>query len=493
VHHIAADGFSMSPLARDVMDAYVSRVNGTAPNWAPLPVQYADYTLWQYEWLGSEAEETSPMSRQLAYWTTALSDLPEVLDLPTDRPRPAVRSLRGGRVEFEIASEIHAGVVALARQHTTTVFMTVHAALAILLARLSGSDDIAVGTPIAGRGERELDDVVGMFVNTLVLRTRVDGGATFTEFLDNVREADLGAFMHADIPFERVVEVVSPSRSTAYSPLFQVMFEFQNIERPTLELPNLRVRSIDVAIETANFDLQLTLAENVDADGNPGGITAGLGYATDLFDDATVAGLAERLQRILATVTAGPDTPVGDIDILGVRERADLIPVTGAVAGAARTLPELLAAAVARDPDAVALVFESRHVRYRELDERSNQLARGLIERGAGPETVVAVCVPRSVESVLAVWGVAKSGAAFLPVDPQHPAARIEYMLTDSGAVLGVTTSSQRSALPGGLPWLAVDEADGLSTYRASAVTEDERTSPVRLDNPGRRAAPKAW
>jgi hypothetical protein len=369
VHHIAADGFSMSPLARDVMDAYVSRVNGTAPDWAPLPVQYADYTLWQYEWLGSEAEETSPMSRQLAYWTTALSDLPEVLDLPTDRPRPAVRSLRGGRVEFEIAPEIHAGVVALARQHTTTVFMTVHAALAILLARLSGSDDIAVGTPIAGRGERELDDVVGMFVNTLVLRTRVDGGATFTEFLDNVREADLGAFMHADIPFERVVEVVSPSRSTAYSPLFQVMFEFQNIERPTLELPNLRVRSIDVAIETANFDLQLTLAENVDADGNPGGITAGLGYATDLFHDATVAGFAERLQRILATVTAGPDTPVGDIDILGVRERADLIPVTGAVAGAARTLPELLAAAVAHDPDAVALVFESRHVRYRELDE----------------------------------------------------------------------------------------------------------------------------
>ncbi|PQP10869.1 non-ribosomal peptide synthetase, partial [Rhodococcus opacus] len=487
VHHIAADGFSMAPLARDVMDAYVSRVNGSAPDWAPLEVQYADYALWQREWLGSESDENSPISRQLTYWTTTLSDLPEVLELPTDRPRPTVRSLRGGHVEFVIDPEVHAGVVRLARHHTTTVFITLHAALAIMLARVSGADDIAVGTPIAGRGERELDDVVGMFVNTLVLRTHVDGGATFSEFLAGVRETDLGAFTHADVPFERVVEVLSPSRVTAYAPLFQVMLEFQDIERPTLELPDLQVRNIDLEIDTVNFDLQLTLAENVDADGNPTGIAAGLGYATDLFDEDTVLGLAERLVRILEEVTADPGARVGDIDILGPLERAVLTPVTGGAAVEARTLPDLMAEAAANDPEATALIFEGRVVRYGDLDRRSNQLARMLIEHGAGPESVVAVCVPRSVESVLAVWAVAKSGAAFLPVDPDHPAARIEFMLTDSGAVWGVTGTAQRGALPDTVPWLVLDEPgleDRLSHYPSSAITDDERTATIRIDNP---------
>ncbi|RZL76343.1 MAG: amino acid adenylation domain-containing protein, partial [Rhodococcus sp. (in: high G+C Gram-positive bacteria)] len=487
VHHIAADGFSMAPLARDVMNAYVSRANGNAPDWTPLAVQYGDYALWQREWLGSESDDESTVSRQLAYWTTTLSDLPEVLELPTDRSRPAVRTLRGGRVDFAIDPEIHAGVVRLARQHNSTVFMTVHAALAIMLARLSGSDDIAVGTPIAGRGERELDDVVGMFVNTLVLRTRIDGGATFSEFLGSVREADLGAFTHAEVPFERVVEVVSPSRSTAHSPLFQVMMEFQDIQRPTLELPDLQVRRVDVDIDTTNFDLQLTVSENTDIDGNPTGITAALGYATDLFDEETAAGFATRLQRILAAVTADPGASVGDIDLLGTRERAELAPVPGGAAVAARTLPDLLAEAAARNPDAVALVSEGREVRYGELDSRSNQLAHMLIERGIGSESVVALCVPRSLESVLAVWGVAKAGAAFLPVDPHHPAARIEYMLTDSDAVSGVTTSAGRAALPDVVPWLVLDEPevdDRLSAYPTSPVTDDERTSPVRVDNP---------
>ncbi|MFW2244019.1 amino acid adenylation domain-containing protein, partial [Rhodococcus opacus] len=487
VHHIAADGFSMAPLARDVMDAYVSRVNGSAPEWAPLEVQYADYALWQREWLGSESDENSPISRQLTYWTTTLSDLPEVLELPTDRPRPTVRSLRGGHVEFVIGPEVHAGVVRLARQHTTTVFMTLHAALAIMLARVSGADDIAVGTPIAGRGERELDDVVGMFVNTLVLRTHVDGGATFSEFLAGVREADLGAFTHAEVPFERVVEVLSPSRVTAYAPLFQVMLEFQDIERPTLELPDLQVRNIELEIDTVNFDLQLTLAENVDADGNPTGIAAGLGYATDLFDEDTVLGFAERLVRILEAVTADPGARVGDIDILGPLERAVLSPVTGGAAVAARTLPDLMAEAAANDPEAPALVFDGRVVRYGDLDRRSNQLARMLIERGVGPESVIALCVPRSVESVLAVWAVAKSGAAFLPVDPDHPAARIEFMLTDSGAVWGVTGSAQRGALPDAVPWLVLGDPgleDRLSHYPSSPVTDDERTSTIRIDNP---------
>ncbi|WP_124396555.1 non-ribosomal peptide synthetase, partial [Rhodococcus wratislaviensis] len=487
VHHIAADGFSMAPLARDVMAAYASRAIGSAPDWAPLDVQYADYALWQREWLGSESDEKSPISRQLAYWTTTLSDLPELLELPTDRPRPAVRSLRGGHVEFVIDPDIHAGVMRLAREHTTTVFMTLHAALAVVLARVSGADDIAVGTPIAGRGERELDDVVGMFVNTLVLRTHVDGDDTFAEFLGRVRETDLGAFTHAEVPFERVVEVLSPSRVTAYAPLFQVMLEFQDIERPTLELPDLQVRNIDYEIDTANFDLQWTLAEQFDEHGNPAGIVAGLGYATDLFDEDTAIGFAERLVRILAAVTADPGARVGDIDILGSLERALLSPVPGGAAVAPRTLPDLMADAVVHDPEATALVFAGSAVRYADLDRRSNRLARMLIERGVGPESVVALCVPRSVESIVAVWAIAKSGAAFLPVDPNHPPARIEYMLTDSGAVYGLTGSAQRGALPDVVPWLVLDAPgieDDLSHFPASAITDDERLSPIRADNP---------
>ncbi|SDE68441.1 non-ribosomal peptide synthase domain TIGR01720/amino acid adenylation domain-containing protein, partial [Rhodococcus tukisamuensis] len=487
VHHIAADGLSMAPLARDIMAAYEARVSGSPPDWAPLEVQYGDYTLWQREWLGSESDEASRISSQLAYWSATLSDLPEVLELPTDRPRPAARSLRGGRVEFVIGPDVHAGVVSLSREHNATVFMTMHAVLAIMLARLSGSDDIAVGTPTAGRGERELDDLVGMFVNTLVLRTRVDGAATFTEFLGSVRESDLGAFTNAEAPFERVVEVLSPNRSTAYSPLFQVMLEFQDIERPSLELPGLRVRSLDFEIDTNNFDLQLTLAENVDSAGNPTGITAGLGYATDLFDEDTAIGFATRLQRILETVVARPACRVGDIEILGAGERAALTPVVGPAPVAARTLPDLLATAAAHDPDAVALVFEGREVRYRDLDGRSNQLARLLIECGAGPETVVALCLPRSVESVVAVWAVAKSGAAFLPVDPSHPPARIEYMLTDSGAVRGVTTSARRAGLPDAAEWLVLDDPDfedRLSSYPAAAITDDHRAASLQIDNP---------
>ncbi|OYD69574.1 non-ribosomal peptide synthase protein (TIGR01720 family)/amino acid adenylation domain-containing protein [Rhodococcus sp. OK302] len=487
VHHIASDGFSMAPLARDVMTAYSSRLNGSEPDWTPLDVQYADYTLWQREWLGSESDEESLISRQLAYWTAALSDLPEVLEIPTDRPRPAVRSLQADHFEFGIGEEVHAGVVALARNHNATVFMTMHAVLAILLARLSGGDDITVGTPIAGRGERELDDIVGMFVNTLVLRTRINGDATFSDVLGMVREGDLGAFTHAEVPFERVVEVLNPSRSTAYSPLFQVMLEFQDIERPTLELPGLQIRSLDAPIDTTNFDLQLTVSENVDADGIPAGITAEFGYATDLFDEETVAGFARRFQCILETVTESADVRVGDIDILGISERAELAPAPGGEALTPRTLPELLAEATAHDPDAVALAFEGREVCYGELDERSNQLARMLIERGAGPETVVAVCIPRSVDAILAVWAVAKSGAAFLPVDPNHPAGRIEYMLTDSGAVWGVTTSAQRAALPDTAAWIVLggmDCEDQLARYSSAALSDDERTSPILIDNP---------
>ncbi|TQC38322.1 non-ribosomal peptide synthetase, partial [Rhodococcus sp. WS4] len=245
VHHIAADGFSMGPLTRDVMSAYLARTQGQAPGWVPLEVQYADYSLWQREVLGSEDDPESLISQQESYWVSVLAGLPDQLDLPADRPRPAAMSNHGASYSFSVDARVHARLSALARDSNSSVFMVVHAALAVLLARLSGTDDIAVGTPIAGRGEQALDDVIGMFVNTLVLRTRVVPGGSFADLLAGVRESDLGAFGHADVPFERLVEVLNPERSTSRHPLFQVALAFENLGRSSFELPGLTVGAVE--------------------------------------------------------------------------------------------------------------------------------------------------------------------------------------------------------------------------------------------------------
>src|SRR5690606_1401492 len=260
VHHISSDGWSMGPLTRDVMTAYAARSAGAVPEWAPLPVQYADYSIWQREVLGSEDDPESLVSEQARYWRRALAGLPDELNLPGDRPRPSVQTFAGGTVPCRIDSRLHHGVTRLAAEHNSTVFMVVHAALALLLARLSGTDDVAVGTPIAGRGEAELDDVVGMFVNTLVLRSEVDGGRGFADLIAHARERDLRAFAHRDIPFEQLVEAVNPARAQNRHPLFQVALFMQNIGPVALELPGLRAEQLDFDPGFAKFDLQLTLS-----------------------------------------------------------------------------------------------------------------------------------------------------------------------------------------------------------------------------------------
>ncbi|MBF0660339.1 MAG: amino acid adenylation domain-containing protein, partial [Rhodococcus sp.] len=288
VHHISGDGFSMAPLTRDVVTAYATRVEGREPDWAELDVQYADYTLWQREVLGDESDPESLLARETEFWRTALAGLPEESTLPADRPRPVVSSYRGASHGFTIDRRIRAGVTDLARRSGATEFMVVHAALAVLLSRLGASSDVAIGTPIAGRGDAALDDLVGMFVNTLVLRTSVDGDMSFGEFVDAVRAADLEAFAHADVPFERLVEVIDPPRSQARHPLFQVMLTFQNLPDARLELPGLSISGIDFDAQIAKFDVQLTLSERFTEDGSPAGWGAEFTYATDLFDASTV-------------------------------------------------------------------------------------------------------------------------------------------------------------------------------------------------------------
>ncbi|WP_438943990.1 amino acid adenylation domain-containing protein [Nocardia blacklockiae] len=456
VHHIAADGSSMGPLVRDVMTAYSARAAGGAPEWSPLRVQYADYALWQRAVLGDESDPGSIAAQQISYWRRELDDLPDVLELPSDRPRPAVASLRGGRVDFRVDAATHAGLNELARAHGATLFMVVHTALAVLLARLSGTDDVAVGTPVAGRGEAELDDLIGMFVNTVVFRTRVDRGESFAGLLVRQRETDLRAFAHADVPFERLVEVLNPPRSTAHHPLFQVGLSFQNLAKTALELPGLSVAGVDADLEVSQFDLHLIVGDVYADNGDPAGIAGHFTYATDLFDAATVEGFANRLSRILSAVLADATVPVGDLDILTPAEHARAIATRNATEhglDAAATLVTLLDRSVAAAPESVALVADlpdaetgRATLSYAELDARVNRLARHLTALGVGPESRVALLLPRSIDLVVAMYAVAKAGGAYVPVDPDQPAERVDYILDTADPICVLTAGGTGAA-----------------------------------------------
>ncbi|MEV0299040.1 amino acid adenylation domain-containing protein [Nocardia sp. NPDC050710] len=487
VHHIAADGQSMGPLARDVMSAYAARVTGHAPIWQPLAVQYADFALWQRQVLGVADDPASLMSVQLAFWRSTLADAPERLDLPADRARPAVASLAGGQVPVEIGPELHGRLLDLARARGTSLFMVVHAALAVVLARLSGSDDVVIGTPVAGRGEPGLDDLVGMFVNTLALRTPVDGGEPFADLLKRTREVDLQAFEYADVPFERVVEELNPERSAAQHPLFQVALAFQNMSAVEVVLPDVAVSRVDPDTGTSQFDLQLVISDSYGKAGVTHGISGMMMYARDLFDEVTVVGFVRRLVRVLEAVAEDPAVVTGDIDWLDADERVELLSRVGSQAAASPVLlPEVFTAAVRDNGDGVAVVSGDTELSYTELDERSNRLARHLIRLGAGPESAVVMAAPRSVESIVAWWAVVKSGAAYVPVDPSYPAGRIEQMVSDSGAALGVTVSSARAALPDSVHWIVLDDtgvAARIDALAGAAIGDGERLRPLRTSN----------
>ncbi|WP_345025627.1 condensation domain-containing protein, partial [Actinomadura keratinilytica] len=357
LHHIAGDGWSMEPLAADLITAYAARAEGRAPDWAPLPVQYADYAVWQRDLLGDENDPGSLAARQLAYWKQALAGLPDQLELPADRPRPARASYRGAQVPFTLPADLHAALADLAREHRASLFMVLQAALAGLLTRLGAGTDIPIGSPVAGRTDRALDDLVGVFVNTLVLRTDTSGDPAFAELLARVRETDLAAFAHQDVPFERLVEVLNPRRSLARHPLFQVMISMQTDPSARVELPGLTVALDPVDTGVSRFDLALLVDERRDAAGNPAGIDCRLEYAADLFDAGTARSMAARLERLLAAVAADPGRRLGDIDLLEEPERHRLfgewndtaLPVPDVLA------PELVEAQAARTPDAAAV------------------------------------------------------------------------------------------------------------------------------------------
>ncbi|MFE0653940.1 amino acid adenylation domain-containing protein, partial [Streptomyces sp. NPDC059534] len=438
MHHIASDGWSIAPLLRDLAHAYRARTAGRAPEQEPLEIQYADYTLWQQELLGEPDAEDSVMARQAAYWRERLAGLPAEATLPADRPRPAVASYRGDTRGLHCPPETHAALVELAKESGATLFMAAQAALATVLAASGAGTDVPVGSPVAGRTDEALDDLVGFFVNTLVLRTDVGGDPTFRELLERVRTTDLGAWAHQDLPFDRLVEALNPERTGDRHPLFQVMLTLVQAGATDAgaDFPGLRTRAEYSPTGTAKFDLTVGFDEHLTPDGRPGGLDITAEYATDLYDPETVEALLARLGRLLAEAVAHPDTPLSGLDLLDPAERTLLLDTwTGrATPVPDAPLAELFAAQVARTPDAVALTHAGRTYTYAEVDAVSNRFAHHLGSLGVGPETVVAVLMERSADLVLSLLAITKAGGVYAPLNAVDPASRLTRILADTAA-----------------------------------------------------------
>ncbi len=459
VHHIAADGWSITPLVGDLGVAYASRSAGHAPDWAPLPVQYVDYTLWQRAQLGDLADGDSAIAGQLAYWEDALAGLPDRLVLPTDRPYPVVADYRGASVGVDWPAELQQRVARVGHEHNATSFMVVQAALAVLLSELSASSDVAVGFPIAGRGDPALDELVGFFVNTLVLRVDVAGDPTFEQLLAQVRGRGLAAYEHQDVPFEVLVDRLNPTRSLTHHPLIQVMLAWQNLPwhstDPTVgpSLGDVQITPLAADTHTARMDLVVSLAEYWTEADEPAGIWGSVEFRTDVFDAASIEALIERLRRVLVAVTADPARRLSSVDLLDAGECAQLdgwgnrAVLTQSASEV--SIPGLFAAQVARAPGAVALVCGGQSWTYRELDEAANRLAHLLVSQGAGPGECVALLFSRCAEAIAAILAVLKTGAAYLPIDPAVPDARLQFMVADAAPVAAVTTAGLRARFDG--------------------------------------------
>ncbi|WP_227371227.1 non-ribosomal peptide synthetase, partial [Mycobacterium fragae] len=459
LHHIAADGWSLRPLTADLSVAYASRCAGRGPGWAPLAVQYADYALWQREWLGAESDPDSAIAGELGFWQRTLAGMPERVELPTDRPYPPVADQRGASVVVQWSAGLQQQVARVAREHNATSFMVVQAGLAVLLSKISASPDVAVGFVVAGRGDPALDELVGFFVNTLVLRVDLTGDPSFTELLAQVRARSLEAFEHQHVPFEVLVERLNPARSLMHHPLIQVMLAWQNFAGHTdpaagLVLEGLEVTSIPLDTHSARMDVAFSLGERFTEAGEPAGIGGAVEFRTDVFDTASIEALIERLQRVLMAMTADAGRSLSSVDLLDEAEHARLDRIGNRAvltqpAPTPASIPVLFAQQVARSPDAVALVCQGCSWSYRQLDEAANRLAHLLAGRGVGPGAVVGLLMERSAEAIAAITAVLKTGAAYLPIDTEHPRARIEFMLADATPLAVLTTADLAGRLNG--------------------------------------------
>jgi len=472
-HHIASDGWSSGILWRELATLYGAFSRGEANSLPVLPIQYADYAIWQRQWLQGEVLE-----RQLSYWKHQLVGV-SALDLPTDRPRPAVQTYRGAKQSLVLPKTLSDQLQALSRKEGVTLFMTLMAAFQTLLHRYSGQDDIVMGSPIAGRTRSETEGLIGFFVNTLVLRADLSGNPSFRELLHRVREMALGAYEHQDIPFEKLVEELHPDRDLSRSPLFQVLFAFQNVPRQTRELLGLTVSPVEIINETAKFDLSLYIWEEKE------GLRARLEYNTDLFDAPTIHRMLGHFATLVQGIVTNPDRHLSDLPILTEIERSQLLIEwndTQKDYPGDKCIHELFEAQVEKSPDAVAVVFEDKQLTYRELNIKANQLARCLRKLGVGREALVGICVERSLDMIVGLLGILKAGGAYVPLDPAYPKERLAFMLQAAQVQVLLTQQQLLSELPTdhGAQLLCLD-TDWAKVAEQSDTNLDNTTTPENL------------
>ncbi|HKR14069.1 MAG TPA: amino acid adenylation domain-containing protein, partial [Pyrinomonadaceae bacterium] len=444
MHHIISDGWSVGVLAREAAQLYAAFTGQTADPLPELPLQYADYAVWQREWLRGEMLEA-----QFDYWAKQFDGLSPVLELPLDHPRPKVRSLRGAFVPVEFDEELTKGLKALSRSEGATLFMTLLAAFQTLLSRYSAQHDVAVGVPLANRRRREIEDLIGFFVNTLVMRTNMAGDPSFRELLGRVRETALGAYAHQDVPFEMLVERFQPARDAAHTPLFNVLFVFQNVPGNAPELPGLKIEQLNAGTGTAKFDLMLSLEESAE---KLGGVFE---YSTDLFEEPAIRRMLTHFETMLEAIVRRPECRISELPLLDTAEEQQLLVEWNRTASdfpRTSCIHDLFHDQSMRTPDEVALIFGDERLTYRELDQAANRLARFLGRSGIGPESVVAIATGRSTRMAIAVLAVLKAGAAYLPLDPEYPHERLSFMLDDARVSAVLTERQFVERLPSQCP-----------------------------------------
>jgi amino acid adenylation domain-containing protein len=438
--HIISDGWSMGVLCRELSALY-NAYNAQEPSpLPPLPIQYADYAVWQQEWLRGEVLE-----RQLAYWKAQLAGAAELLELPTDYARPSHQSYRGQVEEIAISKSLLAGLQQLSQQAGVTLFMTLLTAFQILLFRYSGQDDIIVGSPIANRTRAEVEGLIGFFVNTLALRTNLSGNPTFRELLGRVRRVCLEAYAHQDLPFEKLAEEIQPVRTLSYHPLFQVMFILQNTPPASLELSGLSASRFIIDNETSAFDMMLSLTQQ------PEGLRGWLKYSTDLFTTPTAQRFLAHLQTLLSAAVTRPDAHISDFPLMAEEEQRQVLVdwnETHSTFGMNSCIHELFEDQVQRTPNAVALVYKGQQLTYEELNLRANRLAHYLRSLGIGQGDLVGLCLERSADMVVGLLAILKAGGAYLPLDPTYPTERLAFMLCDSGTGVVLTRRELAGMLP---------------------------------------------
>lgn len=440
MHHIIMDGWSMGIFLKELESLYQAFTAGEPSPLPELTIQYADFAVWQRQWLTGEVLE-----KQLNYWKQQLADAPPLLELPTDYPRPPVQTFCGATREFQLEEHLTKQLVTLSQKSDVTLFMTLLAAFAILLHRYSSVDDICIGSPFANRNRPEVEPLIGLFVNSLVLRTQIAENPSFSEFLLHVRSVVLDAHAHQDVPFEQVVEALQPERSTSYNPLFQVIFDIRNISRDTVELPGIKLTPRRLESGTAQFDLSLSIEKTQK------GLIGSWEYNSDLFKPDTIARMTGHFQTLLEAIVANPDRRVGELPFLTESERCQLLVEwnnTTKEYPFDKCIHELFEEQVTRSPDAIAVILEGEQLTYRELNQRANQLAHHLRALGVGPEVLVGICVERSPLMVIGLLGILKAGGAYVPLDPAYPTERLAYMLSDSQVKVLLTQEKLASSLP---------------------------------------------